>query len=207
MKLIKYWIVIIVMLAVTAGCMPKRIPEEAGERIPLSQVLTTTLQRYEGVNTLQTPLFVQLELRGEYYALQGILLYEGPARLRLRLTHNLGGTVGEVIYDEGLLLLLFPTEGKIYQGRIEERPSQKAESFFLTMTYSDYQEIEGRRLPTRISGRGAGGDIRFNLKLKKPRVDLPLPARAFYPATAGCEVHPLEDLKDLLHKIEAGAGP
>jgi hypothetical protein len=207
MKLIKGCIIVICMLAVTAGCMPKRMPEEKGERIPLSQVLKTTLKRYEGINTLQSQLFVQLELRGEYYILRGILLYERPARLRLRLTTNLGGTVGEVIYTEGLLFLLLPTEGKIYQGWIEEESSQRSETLYLTMIYSNYAErAEGPTFPTRIYAQAEGMEVRFDMKLKNPQVDLPLPQGAFLPPTAGWEIHPLEDLKTLLHKMEAAGG-
>jgi hypothetical protein len=206
MKLIKRCVIGIVMLAVTAGCMPKRMPEEKGERISLSQLLTTTLRRYEGVNTLQSRLFVQLELKGEYYILRGILLYERPDHLRLRLTTNLGGTVGEVIYTEGLLFLLLPSEEKIYQGWIDEGESQKAKTLLLTMVYSDYAEMEGRRFPTRIYGAGEGMEVWFDMKLKNPQVDLPLPQGAFCPPTAGWEIHPLEDLKSLLHKMEAAGG-
>jgi hypothetical protein len=207
MKLIKRFVIVIVMLAVTAGCMPKRIPEGRGERIPLSQVLTQTLRRYEGINTLQARLFVKLELRDAYYVLQGVLLYERPARLRLRLTTNFGGTVGEVIYNEGLLCILLPSEGKIYQGWLEEGENPKAETLFLTMVYNDYTELEGRHFPTRISGEGEGMEIWFNIKLKDPQVDLPLAEDAFIPATAGWEIHPLEDLKLLLQVIKAGEGP
>lgn len=206
MKVIKGFVIVIVMLALAAGCAPKKIPEEKGERIPLSQVLTQTLKRYEGVNTLQSRLFVQLDLRDAYYVLQGILLYKRPARMRLRLTTNFGGTVGEVIYNEGLLCILFPTEEKIFRGWIEEGKNPKAETLFLTMVYNDYTELEGQHFPTRISGKGEGMEIRFNIKLKNPHVDLPLAENAFIPATVGWEVHPLEDLNDLLHKIEAGAG-
>jgi hypothetical protein len=207
MKLIKGFVIVIVMLALAAGCVPKRIPEEKGERIPLSQVLSQTLRRYEGINTLQSRLFVQLDLRDEYYVLQGVLLYERPARLRLRLTTNFGGTVGEVIYNEGMIFILLPSEGKIYQGWIEEGENPKAETLFLIMAFSDDDETEGLGFPTRISGDGEGMGIRFDMKLKDPQVDLPLPKRAFSPPLGGWEIHPLEDLKDLLNKIEAGAGP
>jgi hypothetical protein len=206
MKLIKGFVIVIVMLALTAGCALKKIPEEKGERIPLSQVLSYTLRRYEGINTLQSRLFVQLDLRDEYYVLQGVLLYERPARLRLRLTTNFGGTVGEVIYNEGFLSLLFPSKGQIYQGWIEEGENPKAETLFLIMAYSYDDKKEGPGFPTRISGEGEGMGIRFDMKLKDPQVDLPLPEGAFIPPIGEWEIHPLEDLKDLLHKIEAGAG-
>jgi hypothetical protein len=208
MKLIKGCVIAIILLAVTAGCMPKRMPEEKGERLPLSQVLTQTISRYEGVNTLQSRLFVQLELQGMYYVLQGILLYEKPNHLRLRLTTNLGGTVGELIYNEGHLFLLLPTEEKIYQGWIEEGSSQRSETLFLTMVYSGYAErAEGPTFPTRIYGQAEGMEVRFDMKLKDPQVDLPLPQGAFCPPTADWEIHPLEDLKHLLQRIEATRGP
>ena len=206
MKLIKGFVIGMVMLALIAGCMPKRMLEEKGERIPLSQVLSRTLRQYEGVNTLQSRLFVQLDLRDEYYVLQGVLLYERPARLRLRLTTNFGGTVGEVIYNEGLILIFLPSEGKIYRGWIEEGENPKAETRFLFMAYSYDDETEGLGFPTRITGKGEGIEIWFDMKLKDPQVDLPLPERAFVIPTGGWEIHPLDDLKDLLHKIEAGAG-
>jgi hypothetical protein len=206
MKLIKGFVIVAIMLALTAGCMPKKIPEEKGERIPLSQVLSHTLKRYEGINTLQSQLFVQLNLRDEYYVLQGILLYERPARLRLRLTTNFGGTVGEVIYNEGFVCILFPSKGQIYQGWIDEGENPKEETLFLIMAYSNDDKTEGLGFPTRISGEGEGIGIRFDMKLKDPQVDLLLPEGAFIPPSGGWEIHPLEDLKDLLHKIETGAG-
>jgi hypothetical protein len=206
MKLIKGFVIGMIMLTLAVGCVPKRIPEEKWERIPLSQILPQTLRRYEGVNTLQSRLFVQLDLRDEYYVLQGVLLYERPARLRLRLTHDLGGTVGEVIYNEGLLTLLFPSKGQVYHGWIEEKGNQKGETLYLNMAYTNDEEMEGLGFPTRISGEGEGVGIRFDMKLKNPQVNLPLPEGAFIPPRGEWEIHPLEDLKDLLNKIEAGAG-
>jgi hypothetical protein len=206
MKLIKGFVFGMVMLALAVGCVPKRIPEEKWERITLSQLLPKTLRQYEGVNTLQSRLFVQLDLRNEYYVLQGVLLYERPSRLRLRLTHDLGGTVGEVIYNEGLLTLLFPSKGQIYHGWIEEKENPKGETLFLTIAYTNDEETEWMGFPTRISGEGEGVGIRFDMKLKDPQVNLLLPERAFVPPTGEWEIHPLEDLKDLLNKIEAGAG-
>jgi hypothetical protein len=204
MKVIKGFGIVMIMLALAAGCVPKRMPEEKGERIPLSQVFTHTLKRYEGISTLQSRLFVHLDLRDEYYILHGVLLYERPARLRLRLTTNFGGTVvGEVIYNEGLLCLILPSEEKIFRGWIEERDNPQADTLFLAMTYTDEGE---RGFPTRISGEGEGMGISFDIKLKDPQVDIPLPQGAFAPPPGGWEVHPLEDLKYFLHKIEAGAG-
>ena len=206
MKLIKGFAIVAIMLALTVGCVPKKIPEEKGERIPLPQVLSHTLKRYEGINTLQSQLFVQLNLRDEYYVLQGLFLYERPARLRLRLTTNFGGTVGEVIYNEGFVCILFPSKEQIYQGWIDEGENPKGETLFLIMAYGNDDKTEGWSFPTRISGKGEGMGIRFDMKLKDPQVDLSLPEGAFIPPSGEWEIHPLEDLKDLLHKIETGAG-
>jgi hypothetical protein len=206
MKLIKGFVIGMVMLALAAGCVPKRIPEEKWNRIPLSQVLPQTLRSYEGVNTLQSRLFVQLDLRDEHYVLQGVLLYERPARLRLRLTTNFGGTVGEIIYNEGLIFIILPSEEKIYRGWIEEGKSPKEGTLFLSIAYTNDEETEGLGFPTRISGEGEEVGIRFDMKLKDPQVDIPLPEGAFIPPPGGWEIHPLEDLKDLMHKIEVGAG-
>jgi len=207
MRLIKTCIIGIVVLALTAGCMPKRLPEGKGERIPLSQVLSHTLKQYEGVNTLQARLFIQLEPGDDYYVLRGVLLYERPARLRLRLTTSMGGTIGEVIYNEGLLAFILPTKGTIYQGWIGEEGQRNMETLFLVIMYDDYAELEGRRFPTRIYGEGEGLEMRFDIKLKDPQVDIALPEGAFTPPTEGWEVHPLEDLKDLMAGSEAGQGP
>lgn len=198
MRFIQYGIIVLIVLAMTAGCAPQRLPLEKGERIPLSQVLQQTLRHYEGINTLQTPLFIQLELRDEYYVLRGVLLYERPARLRLQLSSSLGGTVGEVIYNEGLISILLPSKGRIYQGRIEEGEGKGGDSLFLILVYNDYVEMGGRHFPTRIYGEGEGMTIRFNVRLKDPQVDIALPEGAFNPATAGWELHPLSELKGLL---------
>jgi len=202
MRFIRYGVIVLVVLAMTAGCAPQRLPLEKGEKIPLSQVLAHTLIQYKGINTLQAQLFIQLELRDEYYVLRGVLLYERPARLRLQLASSFGGTVGEVIYDEGLVFILLPTKERIYQGRIEEGEGQEEDSLFLTMIYNDYEEIGGRRFSTRLYGEGDGMAVRFNVKLKDAQVDIVLPEGAFTPATAGWEVHPLSELKDLLTGIE-----
>lgn len=196
-------IALILLLAMTAGCELQRPSAEKGERIPLPQVLQQTLGHYEGINTMQAHLFIQLELRDEYYVLRGILLYEKPARVHLQLSSSLGNTVGEVIYDEGLLSILLPSKERIYQGRIEEEESRAGDSLFLTMIYDDYEEIEGRRFPTRIYGEGEGIPLRFNVRLKDPQVDIELPGGAFTPPAAGWELHPLSELKGVLTGIEA----
>ncbi|MCJ7545529.1 MAG: hypothetical protein MUP30_01700 [Deltaproteobacteria bacterium] len=202
MRFIRYGIIVLTVLAMTAGCAPQRLPLEQGERIPLSQVLQQTLRHYEGINTLQTQLFIQLEMRDEYYVLRGVLLYERPTRLRLQLSSSLGGTVGEVIYNEGLVSILLPSKGRIYQGRIEEGEGKGGDALFLIMIYNDYAEIGGRRFPTRIYGEGEEMSIRFNVRLRDPQVDVALPEGVFIPPTAGWEVHPLSELKGLLSGIE-----
>jgi hypothetical protein len=198
MKFIQYSTIVLIVLAMSAGCAPQRLPLEKGERIPLSQVLQQTLRHYEGINTLQTPLFIQLEVRDEYYVLRGVLLYERPARVRLQLSSSLGGTVGEVIYNEGLISILLPSKGRIYQGRIEEGEGKEGNSLFLILVYNDYVEMGSRHFPTRIYGEGEGMTIRFNVRLKDPEVDIALPEGAFNPPTAGWELHPLSELKGLL---------
>ncbi len=198
MRFIQYSTIVLMLLALIAGCAPQRLPLEKGERIPLSQVLQQTLRHYEGINTLQTPLFIQLELRDEYYVLRGVLLYERPARVRLQLSSSLGGTVGEVIYNEGLISILLPSKGRIYQGRIEEGEGKEGDSLFLILVYNDYVEMGSRHFPTRIYGEGEGMTIRFNVRLKDPEVDIALPEGAFNPAVAGWELHPLSELKGLL---------
>jgi len=202
MRFIRYGIIVLIVLAMTAGCAPQRLPLEQGERIPLSQVLQQTLRHYEGINTLQTQLFIQLEMRDEYYVLRGVLLYERPVRLRLQLTSSLGGTVGEVIYNEGLISILLPSKGRIYQGRIEEGEGKGGDALFLIMIYSDYAEIGGRRFPTRIYVEGEEMSIRFNVRFRDPQVDVALPEGVFIPPTAGWEVHPLSELKGLLSGSE-----
>jgi len=196
MRFIQYGVIVLIVLAMTAGCAVQRLPLAKGERIPLSQLLQQTLRRYEGINTLQTQLFIQLEMRDEYYVLRGVLLYERPARLRLQLSSSLGGTVGEVIYNEGLISILLPSKGRIYQGRIEEGEGEDA--LFLVVVYNDYTEIGDRRFPTRIYGEGEGMSLRFNVRLKDPQVDIALPEGAFTPPQGGWEVHPLSELKGLL---------
>jgi hypothetical protein len=110
----------------------------------------------------------------------------------------MGGTVGELIYNEGLILIILPTEGKIYRGWIEQGDHSNVEALFLTMVYSEYVENEGRRFPTRIYGEAEGFNIRFDMRLKDPQVDLLLPEGAFIPPKGEWEIHPLADLQKLL---------
>jgi hypothetical protein len=201
MRFIRYGVIVLVLLAMTAGCAPQRLPLEKGEKVPLDQVLAQTLIQYKGINTLRAQLFIQLELRDEYYVLRGVLLYERPDRLRLQLTSSLGNTVGEVIYDQGLLSILLPSKERIYQGSLEGGEGRGGDALFVTMIYDDYAEIGGTRFPTRICGEGEEVAIRFNVKLKAPQVDIALPEGAFTPPTAGWEVHPLSELKGLFPGI------
>jgi hypothetical protein len=203
MRFIRYIpIALILLLAATTGCELQRQPMEKGERIPLPEVLQQTLGHYEGINTLQAQLFIQLEVRDEYYVLRGILLYERPARVHLQLSSSLGGTVGEVIYNEGLLSILLPSKERIYQGRIEEEESGRRDSLFLTMIFDSYEEIGGKRLPTRIYGEGEGMPIRFTVRLRDPQVDMELPEGVFTPPAGEWELHPLSELKGLLTDME-----
>lgn len=203
MKFVRNFLISLITIAVITGCMPKRLPEreEEEENVPLSQALVTALNRYRGVSSLRAQLFAKVEVREEFQLLRGVLLYERPAHLRLRLTTPIGGTVGEVIYSEGLISILLPTEGKMYRGLLKKEGPCTGDTLFLTMTFRDYQEIGGRSFPTRIYGEVEGKRIRFDLKLKKPQVNLPLPERAFIPATAGWEILPLADLKGLLSRL------
>ncbi len=207
MKFLRCCLISVIILAVVMGCVPKRVPEGEWEKIPLSQVLPVTLMRYQDVSSLQARLFVKLEIREEFYLLRGVLLYERPAHLRLRLASSLGGTVGEVIYSEGLLYILLPTEGKIYMGWLEQGTRRGEDTLFLKMSYQEYNETGTGGFPTRIYGEVEDKGIRFELRLKEPQVDLPLPEGAFVPITAGWEVHPLADLKELLPRsgVEEGS--
>jgi hypothetical protein len=190
------------LLAATVGCVGQRPSWEQGEKVALSQVLQQTLRHYEGINTLQAHLFIQLELRDEYYVLRGLLLYERPDRVRLQLSSSLGNTVGEVIYNAGLLSLLLPSKGLIYQGRIEEEAGEAQDTRFLIMLYDNYKEIEGRRFPTRIYGEGESMPLRFTVLLKDPEVDRELPEGAFTPPAGEWELHPLSELKGQLSGME-----
>jgi len=202
MKFIKGCLIYGIIIIVLMGCIPKKLPEGDVEKIPLSLALTRVLERYQGVQSLQAQLFAKVEVREEFHLLRGALLYERPAHLHLRLTSALGGTVGEVIYSKGFLSLLMPSEGKIYMGWIGEGDTQGGDTIFLTITYRDYQEIGGERVPTRIycelEEKG--------LRLKDPHVNLPVPEGAFVLTTDGWEVYPLEDLKGLLFTPGIGEG-
>ncbi|MBW2040198.1 MAG: hypothetical protein JRI46_11535 [Deltaproteobacteria bacterium] len=207
MKFLRGCLIPIITIALVMGCVPKRLPEAEMEKVPLSQALAAALSRYHGVSSLQARLFVKVEVREELHLLRGVLLYERPVRLRLRLTSTLGATVGEVIYSEGLLHIILPSEKKIYMGWIGQGDSRGGDTLILKMAYKDYQEIGGGRFPTRIYGEVEGKGIRFELRLKGPHVDLPLPEGAFVPITAGWEVYPLADLKGLLSKTGVEEGP
>src|SRR4030042_3164181 len=95
------------------GCAPKRMPEEKGEGVPLSQVLPVIATKYQGVRSLQAQITAKLEVQQELYLLHGILLYENPSSLRLQLAITPGPTAGEVIYTDGLLMILVPSAGKL----------------------------------------------------------------------------------------------
>jgi hypothetical protein len=179
------------------GCAPKRIPMPEGEKIPLSQVLSVIAMKYQGVRSLRAQVTVKLEVQDESYLLQGFFLYENPASLRLQLATSLGPTIGEMIYTDGLLTILVPSEEKLFQGRLEETWLND-ENLFLTMSFQDYLDTEHGPLPTCVYGEVEDAGFRFELRLKEPTIDVPLPAGAFIPRNLGWEEHPLADLKGLL---------
>jgi hypothetical protein len=179
------------------------MPEEAREKVPLSQVIPLITTQYQGARTLQAHVSLKLEVQDEFYLLQGFFLYENPASLRLQLAANLGPTVGEMIYTDGFLMILVPSAERIYQGRLQEtRPEEEVLS--LIMSFQDYLDTEHGRFPARLYGETEGGVFRFELRLKEPKIDEPLPSGAFVPHTAGWEVHPLSDLKELLSYVRRG---
>jgi hypothetical protein len=206
MKFIKSCFIYGIIIVELIGCVPKKLPEGDVEKIPLSLALTRVLKRYQGVHSLQAQIFAKVEVREEFHLLRGALLYERPAHLHLRLTSALGGTVGEVIYSKDFLSLLVPSEGKIYMGWIGKGDSQGGDTIFLTITYGDYQEMGGERFPTHIYCEIEEKGVRFELRLKEPQVNLPLPEGAFVLTTAGWEICPLEDLKGLFFKPGSGEG-
>ena len=203
MKSLKYGVIVLSICAMALGCVPQRMPEEAREKVPLSQVIPLITTQYQGARTLQAHVSLKLEVQDEFYLLQGFFLYENPASLRLQLATNLGPTVGEMIYTDGFLMILVPSAERIYQGRLQET-RQEEEVLSLVMSFQDYMDTEQGRFPARLYGETEGGVFRFELRLKEPKIDEPLPSGAFVPHTAGWEVHPLSDLKELLSYVRSG---
>jgi hypothetical protein len=198
MRFIKACLVSSIVIAMVLGCAPKRLPEGEEEKVPLSKALTETLRKYRGVTSLQAQLFLKLDVREEFHLLRGVLLYKRPGQLRLRLTSAIGGTVAEVVYNEGLLSILLPSKGKIFMGRTSESDPWVEDTLVLKMAYKDYADTAGGRFPTRIYGEVEGEGISFELRLKQPRVNVVLPQEVFSPTTAGWKIHPLADLKKLV---------
>jgi hypothetical protein len=199
MRSLKYALISLGICTLVLGCAPQRIPKEAGEKVPLSQVLPVIAMQYRGVRSLQAQVTVKLEVRQEFYLLHGVFFYGNPSSLRLQLASSLGPTLGEVIYVDGLLMIFVPSEGRLYQGRL---PATTAEeevlSLSLSMSFQDYQDAGDGSVPLHVYGEAEGAGLRFELRLKEPKVNVALPAAAFAPSTAGWEVHPLADLKELL---------
>jgi hypothetical protein len=100
-------------------------------------------------------------------------------------------------------MILVPSAERIYQGRLQETMPEE-EVLSLVMSFQDYLDTEHGRFPTRLYGETEDGVSRFELRLKEPKIDEPLPSGAFVPRTAGWEVHPLSDLKELLSYVRRG---
>jgi hypothetical protein len=203
MKSLRHVLIALTIFAMALGCAPKRMPEEAGEEVFLPQVVPLIITKYQGVRSLQAQVTVKLQVQDEFYLLHGLFLYENPASLRLQLAPNLGPTVGEMIYTDGLLTILVPSEERLYQGWLQDTGPEE-EALALTMSFQDYVDAEHGRFPTRVFGETEGGELRFELRLKVPKVDAPVPAGAFVPHTLGWEQRPLADLKELLYYAGGG---
>jgi outer membrane lipoprotein-sorting protein len=191
MKLLTYGLCVVSMCAVILGCAPKWMPEEGKKTIPLAQVLPTITKKYQGVRSLQAQASLKLEVQGEYYVLQGPFLYENPDSFRMQLAVSFG-TVGEIIYTDGLLMILVPSKGTLYQGKVQE-----IKSLFLTMSFQDYQSTDQGRFPTSVYGELEAIGLRFELTLKEPKINAPVPTGAFAPAQTAWKVYPLADIKEL----------
>lgn len=203
MTSLKYGLVTLSICAIALGCAPTRMPEQEGEKVPLSRVIPLITTQYQGVRSLQAQVTVKLEVQEEFYLLHGLFLYENPASLRLQLAANLGPTLGEVIYADGLLTILVPSEERLYQGWLQETgPEEGTPS--LAMSFQDYLDAEHGRFPTRLYGEAEGAGLRFELRLREPKINVPVPAGAFIPRTVGWEIRPLADLKELLYYTSRG---
>jgi hypothetical protein len=196
MKLHAYTLIMAILCAVVVGCAPQKMLPEGGETVPLDRVFAEITRHFQeaGVASLQTQASLKLEVQGEYYVLQGPFLYENPDSLRMRYTVvSLGPTVGEIIYTDGLLQILVPSEGKLYQGRLPEN------SFlFLTVRFRDYQDAPSGRFPTNISGDLEAMGLRFELRMKEAQINLPLPPGAFDPGQTAWKIYPLADLEEFI---------
>ena len=193
MKLHAYALVMVMLCAVVLGCAPQKILQEGRETVPFAQVFAEITRQYQGVDSLQAQASLKLEVQGEYYVLRGPFLYEKPDSLRMRFAVSLGPTVGEIIYTNGLVQVLVPSEEKLYQGRLQE-----GSPLFLTMRFQDYQDAQPGRFPMTISGDLEAMGLKFELRMKEPRINLPLPPGAFAPGQTGWKVYPLADLKEFL---------
>jgi hypothetical protein len=193
MKLRASTLVMVMLCAVALGCAPRKMPQEGGEAVPLAHVFAEITRQYQGVDSLQAQASLKLEVQGEYYVLQGPFLYKNPDSLRMRFAVSLGPTVGDIIYTNGLLQVLLPSEGKLYRGRLQE-----SSSLFLTMRFQDYQDAKAGRFPMSISGDLEAIGLRFELRMKEPQINRPFPPGAFAPGQTAWKVYPLADLKEFL---------
>lgn len=188
MRMARSTIVFFFFLALTMGCTTQMPVAQLGEEVPLSELFLYITRQFGGVETIRTHLSVQLEFGDEYYVLRGVMIYEKPGRLRLELASGLGGVVVELLHEEGVLSILLPSSGEIYQGVV---PAEGCEGR-MRIVCDEYQDIGERRIPARISGEGIG--VVFRVRFTETEVDVPLPSGAFTMPQVGWKVRPLEEL-------------
>jgi len=179
------------------GCLPKRLERETRPR-PLADVVKSVTEAYQGVNSLTGRISVRALAEGEGYYAQGILWYEKPDSLRIRLTAPLGGTVGDVLTSRGLVYIALPATGKAFVGQVTGTSGASLGDLLVQVEYAEHEERDGVRVPTRIYGVVEPFSFRFDVKLKTFEVNRPLPDAVFGRAPEGYEYLPLSALKSFL---------
>ncbi len=187
---------VLITLFIT-GC-PKRplAPVPPVEKPPFVNPIHKVLEILSFAETLQAKASIRIDMvrdgEKQFFLLNGIVLYQGPDRLRILGYHPLGMGLFDALYRNGEFSLLLPLQKMAFTGEVSQFDDAMRKVGEIQITSG---KNEMRNIPNRIWINIVEKQIEIDLRMKEIQVNQELPEDTFqWNLPEGVEVRPLSRL-------------
>jgi hypothetical protein len=187
---------VLIVLFIT-GC-PKRplAPVPPVEKPPFVNPIDKVLEILSFAETLQAKASIRIDMvrdaEKQVFLLNGVVLYQGPDRLRILGYHPLGMGLFDALYRNGEFSLLLPLQKMAFTGEVSQFDDAMRKVGEIQITSG---KNEMRNIPNRIWINIVEKQIEIDLRMKEIQVNQELPEDTFqWNLPEGVEVRPLSRL-------------
>ena len=187
---------VLIALFIT-GC-PKRplAPVPPVEKPLFVNPIDKVLEILSFAETLQAKASIRIDMvrdgEKQAFLLNGVVLYQGPDRLRILGYHPLGMGLFDALYRNGEFSLLLPLQKMAFTGEVSQFDDAMRKVGEIQITSG---KNEMRNIPNRIWINIVEKQIEIDLRMKEIQVNQELPEDTFqWNLPGGVEVRPLSRL-------------